>query len=282
MRPLILSLITLILLVSTPPKHDAQQRAMTQNMRVHTIRSKVLSKDRYVVVWLPPGYDQDAPKRYPVFYMNDGQNKFINWRIDEIAQALIEAKEIEPLILVGVYHGGTQEDRYRDYTPTHTPAHRMSGKAGAYGRMLVEEVKPFIDAEYRTLADAANTGLGGASLGGLVSLYLGLEHPAVFGRLAVISPSVWWDDRMIIKRVKKLPSKQNLRIWLDIGTGESDQAVEDVKQLCDALTARGWAEGADLSCLVLKGAEHNDKAFAGRAGQVLKYLFPAQAKSGLQ
>ena len=109
-------------------------------------------------------------------------------------------------------------------------------------------------------------------------MYLGLEHPKVFGKLALMSPSVWWDDRMIIKKVKKLPAKQSSRIWLDIGANEGDKAVDGVKQLCDALTARGWAKNADLSCLEIKGAEHNEKAFAGRAGQVLKYLFPEQSK----
>lgn len=271
-----------MLFLAAAPSINAQQRTMTQNMRVHKFRSQILSQDRYVVAWLPPGYEKDASLRYPVFYMHDGQNKFINWRIDEIAQALIESKEIEPLILVGIYHGGTHDDRYRDYTPTHNPSFRTSGKADNYGRMLVEEIKPFIDAQYRTAPDAANTGLGGASLGGLVSLYLGLKHPSVFGKLALMSPSVWWDGKMIIERVKKLSSKQDFRIWLDIGANEGGQAVEGVKQLCDALTARGWVRGADLSCLEIKGAEHSEKAFAGRAGQVLKFLFPAQAKSGPQ
>lgn len=94
-----------------------------------------------------------------------------------------------------VPNGGTPEDRFDDYTPTRPANVKAGGKADAYGRMLVEELKPFIDSEYRTLTDAANTGLGGASLGGLVSLHLGLRHPMVFGKLAVMSPSVWWDNK---------------------------------------------------------------------------------------
>src|SRR5207245_206052 len=107
----------------------------------------------------------------------------------------------EPLILVGVYHGGTQEDRFRDYTPTHDPNYRTSGQADAYGRMLVEEIKPFIDSQYRTLTDRAHTGMGGASLGGLVSLYVGLKYVNTFGKLGLMSPSVWWDDKAILKSV---------------------------------------------------------------------------------
>lgn len=122
--------------------------------------------------------------------MQDGNTVFGLWRLDETALALISNKQIEPLIIVCVGNGGTVEDRFDEYTPTRDVRFAKGGKADQYGRMLVEELKPFIDAEYRTLTDASNTGLGGASLGGLVTLYLGLKYPATFGRLAVISPSV--------------------------------------------------------------------------------------------
>ncbi|HET6890153.1 MAG TPA: alpha/beta hydrolase-fold protein [Pyrinomonadaceae bacterium] len=274
-----LTILALLFGVTPGPTVSTQQRALTPNMRVHNFRSRVLSQDRYILVWLPPGYSEEQTKRYPVLYLNDGQNKFINWRIDEIAQALIEAGEIEPLILVGLYHGGTHEDRYKDYTPTRDPNFRTSGNADNYGRMLVEEVKPLIDAEYRTLTAAMHTGIGGASLGGLVSMYLGLKYPTKFGKLALMSPSVWWDDKVIIKQIRKLDSKTNQRIWLDIGGGEGDQAVSVVKQLRDALVAKGWVMDSDLKYLEVKGEEHSEKAFARRADKVLKYLFPAASKS---
>jgi predicted alpha/beta superfamily hydrolase len=276
------SLLSLVLLFTSSPGLYSRQRALTPNMRVHNFHSGVLSQDRHILVWLPPGYGNDPAKRYPVFYMHDGQNKYLNWRIDETAQALIASEEIEPLILVGIYHGGTHEDRFRDYTPTHDPNYRSSGKADAYGRMLIEEIKPFIDSQYRTLSDAANTGLGGASLGGLVSLYLGLKYPGTFGKLALMSPSVWWDDRLIIKNVKKLSSKPNQQIWLDVGTNEGGRAVGGVKQLRNALVAKGWDLNSDLRYLEAKGAEHNEKAFAGRADQVLRYLFAVRATRNSQ
>ena len=282
MKVMFQTILVLVFCVAHGSTAIAQQRTLTPNMRVHNFHSQILSKDRHVLVWVPPGYDLDPAKRYPVFYMHDGQNKFINWRIDETAQALIESKEIEPLILVGVYHGGAQEDRYRDYTPSYDPNFRTSGKADAYGRMLVEEIKPFIDSQYRTLPDTNNTGLGGASLGGLVSLYLGMKYPTKFGKLALMSPSVWWDDRLIIKNVKALSSKPVLRIWLDIGRAEGDRAIGDVSQLRDALIAKGWVLDSNLKYLEVKGAEHSEKAFAQRAGQVLKYLFPLEATAKSQ
>ena len=256
---------------------QAQQRTLTPNMRVHNFHSRVLQADRYLLVWLPDEYERNSSSRFPVYYMHDGQNAFINWRIDETAQALIAAKQIEPLILVGVYHGGTNEDRFRDYTPTYDGNYKTSGKAEAYGRMLVQEVKPFIDSQYRTLPDAANTGLGGASLGGLVSIYLWLQCPEAFGKLALMSPSVWWDDRTILKSLKKLKTVPRARVWLDIGTAEGDDRVHDTRQLRDSLVAKGLTTGADLQYVEFKDAEHNEKAFAKRAGQVLQFLFPAHS-----
>lgn len=263
-----------LLFVSAGSSAHLQQRMLTPNMRVHNFHSAILTQDRTLLVWLPPGYDGDTVKRYPVYYMHDGQNAYINWEIDKTAEALIAAKTIEPLILVGVYHGGTHEDRFRDYTPTYDPNYRASGQADAYGRMLVEEIKPFIDSQYRTLTDRANTGTGGASLGGLVSLYLGLKYPNTFGKLGLMSPSVWWDDKTILKSAKRLPTKTDLRIWLDIGTSEGNDRLSDIRQLRDALIAKELKTD-DLKYVEAKGAEHNEKAFARRAGQVLEYLFPA-------
>jgi predicted alpha/beta superfamily hydrolase len=220
---------------------DAQEtRALTAEFRLHeNFQSKFLSKKRDVIVWLPSGYDSEPTKRYPVLYMHDGGSVFVYWRIDEIAKPLITSQQIEPLIIVMVYNGGTQDDRFDEYTPTRTPNFRSGGKADSYGRMLVEELKPFIDSNYRTLTDPANTGLGGASLGAIASLHLGLKYPTVFGKLAIISPSVWWDNKLMVRNVKELKSKPDLRIWLDIGTGEGQRPVDDAKELRNAFVKKG-------------------------------------------
>ena len=252
-----------------------QGRPVTEEFRLHeSFHSKFLPKDRDVIVWLPPDYKTNTTKRYPVLYMHDGMSVFANWRLDETASALINNKQIEPLILVCVGNGGTSDDRFDDYTPTRDPGYAKSGNANNYGRMLIEELKPFVDARYRTLTDASNTGLGGASLGGLVTLYLGLKHPAKFGRLAVLSPSIWWDRGMILREVKALGSKPSLRIWLDVGTEEERGRTNVTKLLRDALTAKGWVLESDLTYFEAKGASHNEEAFALRGARFLKFLFP--------
>jgi predicted alpha/beta superfamily hydrolase len=256
-------------------------RLLSEEFRMHRgFHSKFLPKNRDVIVWLPPGYDSEPARRYPVLYMHDGGSVFVLWRIDETAKSLIASRQIEPLIIVMVYNGGTEEDRFDEYTPGRDPNFRHGGKADSYGRMIVEELKPFIDSEYRTLTDAANTGVGGASLGGIVSLHLGLKYPTVFGKLAVMSPSVWWSNKLIVRNVRALKSKPALRIWLDIGTKEGSGVVDDAKELRNALVKKGWALESDLTYFEAKGGSHNEESFAQRAEPMLKYLFPRQADSG--
>ena len=161
-----------------------------------------------------------------------------------------------------------------EYTPTRD--FRMGGGEGPrYGRLLVEELKPFIDRTYRTLPGPQDTGLGGSSLGGLITLYLGLQYPQVFGLLAVLSPSIWWDHRSILTFVQAARPKPALRIWLDIGTGEGARHVRDTELLNRMLIAQGWQPGVDLRLLIVEGAVHDEDAWAARFDQVLRFLFPA-------
>ena len=270
---------------------SAQQRphTLTGDIRYHkNFHSKVLNNDRDIIVYLPPDYETNKNKHFAVFYMHDGQNLFDGatsfipgqeWKVDETAQSLINAHKIEPLIVVGIYNTG--KDRVNEYTPAQDPKYKAGGNADLYGRMLVEELKPFIDRTYRTKPDAAHTGLGGSSLGGLVSLYLGLNYANVFSKLAVISPSVWWADKQIVHFVEQLPRKPSTRIWLDIGTNESrepaeaSKAVNDARLLNDTLIRKGWRPGKDLQYYEADGAEHNERAWAARTDQILKFLFPA-------
>ena len=286
----IASSILLVLLLAFTHISVAQQspHSLTGDIRYHkNFHSKILNNDRDVIVYLPPDYETHQDERFPVFYMNDGQNLFDGatsfisgqeWRVDETAQSLINAHKIKPLIIVGIYNTG--KDRVNEYTPAQDPKYKAGGNADLYGRMLIEELKPFIDQTYRTKVDAADTGLGGSSLGGLVSLYIGLKYPNVFGKLAVVSPSVFWANNYVIHLVENLPRKLSLRIWLDIGTKEGRdpeealKATNDARLLNDTLVKKGWRHGKDLEYYEAKDAEHNERAWAARTDKILEFLFP--------
>jgi predicted alpha/beta superfamily hydrolase len=265
-----------------------QGHTLTGNFHhLSNFHSNFLAHDRDVMVYLPPGYttsenDKDESRRFPVLYLNDGQNLFdtatafngIEWGVDETAERLILSGKIEPLIVVGIYNTGA--DRIDEYTPTIDPRQKSGGKADLYGRFLIEELKPFIDQTYRTLARPEFTGLGGSSLGGLLTLYLGLKHPDVFSRLMVMSPSVWWDHWWIMKFVEHLRAKPTTRIWLDIGTKEGKFTPGIVRQLRDLLLMQGWRLEADLKFLEIRGGQHTEAAWAKRIEPALRFLYPKQ------
>ncbi len=153
---------------------------------------------------------------------------------------MIASGEIEPLVIVGIYNAGPK--RIDDYTPVEDK--RLGGgKADAYGQMVVEELRAFVSRQYRTLSGAANCGMGGSSLGGLVTLYLGMRYPDVFGKLAVLSPSVWWRDRVILRFIEQLPGKTGQSIWLDIGTSEGRRALDRRACIKEAAAQEGLEEG---------------------------------------
>lgn len=259
---------------------------LTGNIQQHrSFPSKILKNRRDVLVYLPPGYRRFSTQRYPVLYLHDGQNVFdaatafggVEWGVDETAQQLIRQKLIEPLIIVAVANTG--EDRIHEYVPT--PARidppkrkRSKGQLRNYGRFLIEELKPFIDRKYRTRREPEFTALGGSSLGGLATLTLGLWFPNHFTRLAVLSPSIWWDDCVIYKIVDEVDetAKPPLKIWLDTGTHEP--GWERAAALRDRLVEKGWRLHDDLHYLEVEGADHSERAWSARIDSVLRFLFP--------
>jgi len=243
--------------------------------------SRFLRNQRDLIVYTPPGYQDQPARHFPVLYLHDGQNLFDgatsfipgqDWHVGQTADDGIRSGAVEPLIIVGMYN---TKARIREYTPTHVPK-LGGGRADRYARFLMDEVKPFIDLEYRTLSGSENTGIGGSSLGGLVSLYLGLKDSRLFGKIAALSPSVWWNHQVIHRFAHATPVEPRPRIWLDIGTREGPRIVQDVEKFRDVLLDRGWRLEQDLHYERVEGAEHNEAAWAQRVGPFLRFLYPAR------
>ena len=239
---------------------------------------------REVQVWLPPGYAQDANRRYPVLYLHDGQNVFdalaagAEWQLDETAQRLVLAGEVAPFIMVAV---ASTDSRGMDYTPVpgRWQGQALGGGAPAYARYLLQELKPLIDARYRTQPGRDSTSVGGSSLGGLVSMWLLLAHGDSFGAALVVSPSVWWAGEDILRQVRQHSPPLGLtspRIWLDIGEREGAQPLAGVRRLRQTLLDLGWP----ATYLEQPGAGHDEAAWAARAEPMLRYLYGTGAGSG--
>jgi predicted alpha/beta superfamily hydrolase len=253
-----------------------------QIRKFENYRSRYLPGGRTLIVYVPGIYDRRPDLRFPVLYMQDGQNLFdpgtsfiqgVYWRMGETADRLIGEGAIQPLVIVGIYNTGKR--RLREYTPSKD---RKVGGGGAdrYGRMLTREIKPFVESQYRILPGVANTGIGGSSLGALLTLYLGLRYRQIFGKMAVLSPSVWWNQRWILNYVAKARVEPRPQIWLDAGTLESAHEIEDLRRLRDAMIARGWQVGRDLAYGEVQGGKHDEAAWAQRVDPFLRFLFPAR------
>ena len=269
------------------------EHTLTGNIQSHPdFKSRLLGNRRDVLVYLPPGYRRSRTRRYPVFYLHDGQNVFdaatsfggVEWGVDETAQRLINQALIEPVIIVAVANTG--ESRIHEYAPTRGriqagKRRRSKGLLRQYGRFLINELKPFIDARYRTLTEPQSTGLGGSSLGGLATMVLGLWFPNVFQRLAVMSPSIWWDEGVLLNMVEHLDEEARppIKIWLDTGTHE--EGWERARLLRDGLVEKGWRLHDDLHYFEDEGAGHTEAAWAHRIDAALRFLYPPPPPTSL-
>jgi predicted alpha/beta superfamily hydrolase len=244
------------------------------------LRSTVLGNTRGVWIYLPPSYDENRVARFPVVYMHDGQNLFdpraafggVAWDADEAMDRGAEDGSLREAILVGVENTAARID---EYTPTRDPMVMGGGRGDLYLRFLVDELKPMIDRTYRTLPDREHTVVMGSSLGGLISLYAGVRRPDVFGHVGALSPSTWWDGRVILREVQSLMGRtpRPLRIYVDSGdAGPSRDGVDDTRELAATLRAVGYEEGRTLRHIVQAGALHNERYWAMRLPGALSFL----------
>jgi predicted alpha/beta superfamily hydrolase len=255
----------------------------------HEFPSQFLPHARTLSVWLPPGYGLDPHRRFPVFYMHDGQNLFdahtafggVPWGADETAERVVRAGRVPPIIIVGV---ANTPDRLDEYGPKEDAAEGQPNRARDYGRFLVEEVKPFIDAHYRTRLEPEHTGVGGSSMGGLISLHLCKWYPNVFGRCAALSPSLWWDREYFLRSVTVAPEwLDRCRVWLDVGDHESSSragaaaTMGRTRRLAQLFARRGLRDGEHFRdhfrYTEVPGGTHNEASWGGRFDRVLQFLF---------
>jgi enterochelin esterase-like enzyme len=252
-------------------------------MRLHSMR---LSDGRRVTVYLPRSIRARARRRYPLLVLHDGQNLFEperafvpgrHWRVGEVADELIAARRIPPLVICGIDHGNAE--RIVDMTPT-PGERREGGRAAGYVEMIVDELLPQVRREFPVSRDRADTGMGGSSLGGLVTLFAAIEHPEAFGRLLVMSPSVWWDRRVILSLMKEHPHGfADSRIWVDSGLREGTKVLADTRRLVRTLSRLKlppWQAPPIVKHVEDPIGDHSELAWAGRLPRALMFLFGGQ------
>jgi predicted alpha/beta superfamily hydrolase len=228
--------------------------------------------DRDLAVYLPPSYGA-GDRRYPVLYMQDGQNLFDpalsfagSWRVD-LAMDWAAARGYEGIV-VGVPNAG--ERRIAEYSPFDDPE-GGPGRAAEYVAYLVETIKPLVDARFRTQAGRATTAVAGSSMGGLLSLFAFFHRPDVFGIMAALSPSLWYGGRAIFGLLDRAPASPG-KLYLDVGRQEGAQTLDDARRLRDLLRAKGFTSSRRFRYVEDRAGRHEEAAWSRRFRTALPFL----------
>jgi len=286
--------------------------------------SQLLGTNRFVRIYLPPSYDREPSRRYPVLYLHDGQNVFTtvgphvafgwgNWELDKTADELSASRKMREIIMIGI---DCSAERYLDYrgpaypmfdpgaSSRRIPAPGDNSRFEKYARFLIEELKPKIDREYRTLPDPGNTGIMGSSMGGICSLVLAWQHPDVFGRAASLSGAFQVERQYFLTNVLRQHrgKPKPLKIYLDCGVTDftgGDDGRKDTEAVVAELRRIGWHDRKDMMFFLddtplkepdlekiglrrdkwkeAQTSQHNEFYWRLRAWRPLTFLFPQKS-----
>jgi predicted alpha/beta superfamily hydrolase len=285
----LLMLLTLSSLACFDPVRAAEMQSAPLNTaqpNVHVLPTRLmipgLDRQRTIRVYLPPGYDSST-KRYPVLYMHDGQNLFDaatgysgEWEVDETLNALAKSNGIE-LIVVGVDNGG--EERIHELNPWDNVKYGK-GDGKRYMDFVVDVVKPYIDKDYRTKADRADTAMMGSSMGGLISQYAIGQYPQVFGKIGIFSPAYWLAPE-VYDFTHAHPPRLDVKIYFYAGGKESEAMLPDMQHMIDLLRADKHPQ-RNIFVKIDPEAKHNEAAWRKQFGEAVIWLFADSAKPGIR
>jgi pullulanase len=277
-------------LPESKPLIDPKEPTVLGELQIITINSKVYKNIRNLRVWLPANYfaPVNRNKRYPVLYMQDGQNlfdeataQFHEWKFDESVQFLTGSMRIHPMVVVGI---DSTPRRANEYLPYPDANNKELGKfetqdvhGKQYGDFLISEVMPLIQKKYRVLTGSHDTGLGGAMYGADVALYTVLAHSGVFGKVLLESPMLLIGNEQLLKDAEKATQFPE-KLYIGIGTAEesdekaSAQDVKEVAELEKILREKGLGPSR-LKVVVDEGAKHDEIAWSKRLQNALLFLY---------
>jgi enterochelin esterase-like enzyme len=247
------------------------------------VKGAHLSEARDVIVWLPPGYDENPDARYPVLYMHDGRQVFDpatstwgkDWRVDDVAQEMIPAGKMAPCIVVA-----------SDCTARRNEEYGIGAEGEAYEAWLVEELKPAVDAAFRT--DPARNAVAGASMGGLISFLIAWRRPDVFQSAGVLSPAFGSGFRgkesftSLVKRFIDSTPMPDPPPVLFVSCGDGDPLEQDLlrgtEEIVPYLLSKGYSEEKIVRRFPLHGEPHNEESWSHLVPEFLPLFFPPAAE----
>lgn len=234
-----------------------------------------LNKNRRIWIYLPNDYDSNSTKKYPVLYLQDGQNCFDNltsfageWGIDETLSAKQKNGDYGCIAVAIDNGGGSRIDEYSPYIN----AQYGGGKGDAYLDFIVSTLKPYIDSAYRTKTDYKNTAIIGSSMGGLISSYAMLKYANVFGKAGVFSPALWFSNLIFVDAINNNKTS-NQKYYFVCGRNESSTMVKWVDSLNAILITKGFKNNVDIKNVVKQEGTHTESFWKAEFGSCYDWLF---------
>ena len=254
-----------------------KQNTASKNVKIlsENFHLPQLKTTRKIWIYLPPNYE-NSKKKYPVIYMEDGQNLFDDatsfsgeWKVDETLDEFSKNKKLEAIV-VGIDNGGSE--RLNEYSPWKNEKYG-GGKGELFTEFLVKTLKPYIDKTYRTLPHSKNTAIIGSSMGGLISLYAGAKHPKVFGNLGIFSPAFWFAEKDLKKFMNENPNQlKKTRFYFLAGTTESETMISDINEIVEILKKKNIPE-KNIKTKFDEDGTHSENYWAKELPAALKWLF---------
>ena len=242
---------------------------LEKEFAVVNLNSEAIS--RKIWLYLPPNYSS-SKENYPVIYMHDAQNLFDKttsyageWGVDEILNDVYKNTQ-KGFIVVGINNDG--KERINEYSPWKHKKYG-GGTGDNYLNMIIEELKPYIDANYRTKPNAEFTGIIGSSMGGLISYYAGLKYPNIFGKIGVISPSFWF-SKEVLDYTEEKAKDANIKMYFLLGDKEG--MTKDFNEVSALLLKSGFKK-ENLKKKIIEGGEHNEAFWNRQFLEVITYLY---------
>jgi len=314
LRALLFTLSTLAVFAQAA-HHNEQEQPNVGTLKLYENFASKYADPRNVFVWLPEHYSGDSSK-FSVLYMHDGQNLFepatgeflsSTWKVAERISALMNEGKIRDTIVVGIWNTSKRRSEYLpqkiiqylhpDTKEALLTSQQDSPRSDGYLKFIVEELKPYIDKNYRTLTNRDNTSIMGSSMGGLISLYAISEYPEIFGNAGCISTH-WPMDHYIqigtqggqdelaaafFKYLEKNLSKagNGHRIYFDFGTETLDALYEPYQKTADALMKKlGYTQGSHWITKKFPGAKHHEQSWQERLHIPLEFLLKPGGPQG--
>lgn len=263
---------------------DSNKLLVEQKARlivVENFHADQLNNERSLHIYLPPGYYSHTGKRFPVLYVQDGKSVFdrSDWSKESLnmhvtADKMISENKMKEIIIVGIDNIG--EERIHEYAHWDgiDMGKAVKGKGLLYEDFVINDVKPFIDKNFRTMTDRENTALMGASIGGLATFNIGFRHPEIFSKLAMMSPYLGWGDGKLYDELDHGAYKEKIpiKMWIDVGSKEYD-FINMVAVGITALKKNGYQNYDELAVYEAPGGEHSERFWAERMEPVLLYFF---------